>query len=110
MNLNLACGESVSLSYTNEGVVVNVNGEVQTYATIEDAVEDMLGVAIPLTTSEVMTSFKSAQANGQNGDGNEGSGQGGGESTARQFKRIYTVEEATRLSKDTGNTIKLRYK
>ena len=28
----------------------------------------------------------------------------------KQAKRIYTVEEAAKLSKDTGNTIKLRYK
>jgi len=28
----------------------------------------------------------------------------------KKLKRIYTVEEATRLSKPTGNTVKLRYK
>ena len=29
---------------------------------------------------------------------------------SRSLKRIYTIEEATLLSKETGNTIKLRYK
>ena len=63
-----------------------------------------------------MASFSIDNAIINSGDSTGGSSESGTDTGAnasgstRQLKRIYTVEEAERVSKPTGNTFRIRYK
>ncbi|MBR2300106.1 MAG: leucine-rich repeat domain-containing protein [Alphaproteobacteria bacterium] len=65
-------------------------------------------IALP---EDKKTQTSSGSSSSQSSDENTSSGNSDNTSaTAHTLKRIYTVEEASKLSKPTGNTFRLRYK
>ena len=91
-------------------IVYNEDGTVsvwrydseQVYDSIDDMFMDLLGYIPPKTIKESgyadLTSWNKGSSNNNN------------TSTKTRGRLIYTVQEATEITKDTGNTFRLRYK
>lgn len=91
-----------SFTYNEDGTVtVNTWRGDETYDSAEEAYIAVYGFvpSLKISDSELNGLFQSA--NEQNSSSSNSNG---------RIKKIYTVEEATRLSKPTGNRFMVRYK
>ena len=79
-------------------VVKDYLGNLSYYASIDDMLKGASGACESQAACKAIVSANNSAASGSAQTGN------------RMRKRIYTVEEASRVSKDTGNRIMLRYR
>ena len=115
---NIRCDGKI-FTYHDDGSVTlkwEWNGEETTYASVEEMYMDWFGFIPPLTWEEggydeMFNTALNNNSSSQSGGNGSGSNTGANGSSARQYRRIYTVKEANDVSKDGSvNKIRLRYK
>ena len=108
-----------TITYNDDGSVTlkwDWDEEGTTYASVEEMYMDWYGFLPPLTWEEggydeMFNTALNNNSSSQSGGNGSGSNTGANGSSARQYRRIYTVKEANDVSKDGSvNKIRLRYK
>ena len=100
--------EGKTITYNDDGTVTvkwDWDDEGTTYDSIDDMYLDFYGFLPPKTLAESGYDqyFNISSPNNNSSNNNNGS-------VKQRGRLIYTVKEATEIAKDTGNTVRLRYK